>query len=163
MAISGRFIPKNPHKYAGNPNNIMFRSTWELRFMQFIDSKDSILKWASEEIKIPYVSPLDGLVHHYFPDFVIVYTDKSGAIQKEIIEIKPASQSIAERAKSDHDKAALLVNIAKWEFASRFAAQRGMTFRVLTEDSLFKQSQKKQMAKKPTTGRKPSKSRPGRK
>lgn len=149
MAISGRFIPSNPQKYAGNPNNIVFRSTWELTVMKFFDSSPAVIKWASEELKIPYISPLDGLQHMYYPDFIVVYTDKHGGIQKEIIEIKPHSQSVAEHAKSDRDKAALIVNNAKWKFATAFANARGMTFRVITEKTLFAQpSEKAKMAKK---------------
>lgn len=163
MAIGGKFIPKNPQRYAGNPNNIMFRSTWELRVMQFFDTSQSVIKWASEEVKIPYVSPLDGLVHNYYPDFIVIYTDKSGAIQKDLVEVKPASQSLAEKAKSDRDKAALLVNLAKWKFAEQWAKQRGMNFRVITENSIFKTSsaQKKSSGTKGT--RKTSSTRPTKK
>lgn len=143
MAIGGRFIPKNPQKYAGNPNGIVFRSSWELTVMKFFDSSESVIKWASEEIKIPYVSPLDNLVHHYYPDFIVIFTDREGNLRKEVVEVKPASQSLVEKAKSDRDKAALLVNNAKWQFASAWCAQRGMKFRVITEKSIFKQAEPK--------------------
>ena len=162
MAIGGRFIPKNPQKYAGNPGGIMFRSTWELKVMQFFDSNSNVLKWASEEVKIPYISPVDKLVHNYYPDFIVVYVDKFGAIQKELLEVKPASQALIEKAKSDRDKSALVVNLAKWKFAEAWAKQRGMTFRVLTERSIFMQTVGNQNSgkKKPTGTRKPSKTRP---
>ena len=164
MAIGGKFIPKNPQRYAGNPNNILFRSTWELRVMQFFDTSPSVIKWASEEVKIPYVSPLDKLVHNYYPDFIVIYTDKDGKIQKDVVEVKPLSESIAERAKSDQDKARLLVNDAKWKFAAQWAHARGMNFRVITEKSIFFQGpEKKKMAKtttKPRGTRKTTKTRP---
>lgn len=164
MAIGGQFYPKNPKKYAGNPTNIMFRSTWELRVMQMFDVNPTILKWASEEVKIPYISPLDNLVHHYYPDFIIVYQDRNGKIQKEILEVKPLSESLQHKAKSDQDKIRLLVNDAKWKFASQWAHARGMNFRVITEKSIFFQgTEKKKMAKtaKPTTTtRKTTKTRP---
>lgn len=156
MAIGGRFIPKNPQKYAGNPNGIIFRSTWELNVMKFFDSSQTVIKWASEEIKIPYISPLDNLVHHYYPDFIVVYTDRDGNIQKEIVEVKPASQSLAERAKSQQDKVALLVNDAKWKYAAAWAKSRGMTFRVITEKSIFRQVEK---VKKPKAPRRTNKTR----
>jgi hypothetical protein len=159
MAISGRFIPSNPQKYAGNPGNIMFRSTWELSCMKFFDSNANVLKWASEEVKIPYVSPLDNLIHHYYPDFIVVYTDKNGGIQKELLEVKPLSQSLAEKAKSDRDKAALLVNLAKWKAADVWCKQRGMVFRVITEKSIFKQANKPEKIKKPVGPKKTSKTR----
>jgi hypothetical protein len=125
--------------------------------MKMFDSNPNVLKWASEEFKIPYISPLDNLVHNYYPDFFVIYTDKHGGLQKEIVEVKPASQSLAERAKSDRDKAALLVNIAKWKFADAWAKQRGMTFRVITEHSIFKSNTPKtKQLKASTGGRKPS-------
>ena len=157
MAIGGRFIPTNPQKYAGNPGNIIFRSTWELAVMKMFDSNPNVLKWASEEIKIPYISPLDNLVHNYYPDFFVIYTDKYGGLQKEIVEVKPRAESLKEHAKTDAAKVALLVNDAKWKFAAAWAKQRGMTFRVITEHSIFRQkTPKPKIAKTPTGGRKPS-------
>lgn len=153
MALSGRFIPKNPQKYAGDPTKILWRSTWELSTMKFFDSSIAVLQWASEELVIPYISPLDGLKHKYYPDFVIVYKDKTGSIRKEILEVKPLSQSVAEHAKSDRDKMALIVNNAKWTYAIAFAKVHGMTFRVITEKSIFKQPTPK--VKKPKGGKRP--------
>lgn len=140
MANKGRFFPKHPEKYAGNPGNILFRSSWELVFMKWLDGSDAVLKWASEEIKIPYIKPTDGRIHHYYPDFVVIYQDKNGEIQKEIVEVKPLKETLAEKAKSDYDKVALAINIAKWKAANIFAAAHGMKFRVITESSLFRQN-----------------------
>ena len=145
MAAYGRFIPKNPQKYAGDPTKIMFRSSWETAAMKFFDSSAAVLKWGSEEIKIPYLKPFVDPVTgkpgvkpaNYFPDFVVVYQDKNGNIQKEILEIKPLKESLQEKAKTDRDKMALVVNIAKWKAAEAFARQHGMKFRVITEKSLF--------------------------
>lgn len=145
---SGRFIPKNPQKYVGNPNNIIFRSSWELAFLKFLDSSSAVLKYASEELAIPYIKPTDNRVHKYYPDFVVIYTDKSGAVQREIIEIKPLKESLAEKAKTDHDKIALTINIAKWKAAEEFAHRHDMKFRVITETSMFKQGPAKQRTSK---------------
>ena len=68
---SGKFRPKNIKKYKGNPTDIQYRSGWELRFMRYLDQNSSIVKWSSEEVVVPYRSPLDGRVHRYFPDFWI--------------------------------------------------------------------------------------------
>ena len=144
---SGRFIPKNPQKYAGNPNNVQFRSSWEVTMMKFLDSSEAVLKWGSEEIAIPYLKPvLDAAtgrpgvkVANYFPDFIVVYRDKNGAIQREILEVKPLKETLSEKAKTNHDKMALVINIAKWKAAEEFARRHGMKFRVITELSLFKQ------------------------
>lgn len=135
--MRGRFIPKNPEKYVGNPNQILFRSSWERSFMIWLDTNNAISRWASEELAIPYVSPLDNRVHRYFPDFIILYQDITGMVKKEIIEIKPYKESIVTKNMSDRDKKALIVNEAKWKAAAEFAERNNSTFRVLTERSLF--------------------------
>lgn len=140
--MKGRFIPKNPQKYAGNVAKIYFRSSWELAVLKYLDSNESVVKYASEELAIPYIKPTDNQVHMYYPDFIVVYRDKDGTIQKEILEIKPLKESLAEKAKTDHDKLALAINVCKWKAAEQFAKLHGMRFRVLTEQSLFKKSTK---------------------
>ena len=92
MSYKGKFRPKNPNKYKGNPSNIIYRSLLERRFMVYLDNNPSILKWQSEEIIIPYVSPVDNRVHRYFPDFYIKYKNSDGKIIEELIEVKPFNQ-----------------------------------------------------------------------
>jgi hypothetical protein len=71
-SYKGRFVPKNPQKYIGNSGNIIYRSSYEAQFMKWCDVNNSILHWASEEIVVPYVSPVDGHIHRYFVDFFIL-------------------------------------------------------------------------------------------
>ena len=78
----GKFKPTNPKKYRGNPTNIIFRSGWELKFMKFCDTNKDILEWGSEEVIIPYKSPLDGRYHRYFPDFSVKIRTKDKKIEK---------------------------------------------------------------------------------
>ena len=80
MAYKGRYRPSNERKYIGNPNNIIYRSLWERKFMQYCDLNENILEWASEEISIPYISPIDRKRHKYYPDFYIKYKDRDGKI-----------------------------------------------------------------------------------
>lgn len=134
----GRYNPKNPEKYMGDPSKIIFRSSWELRALQFFDTSPSILKYASEEIKIPYIKPTDGRIHHYYPDFLIVYKDRYGQIKKELLEIKPLKEVRLTKKSTLYDKVSIAINEAKWKAATAFAMQRGMTFRILTEASIFK-------------------------
>lgn len=133
----GRFLPKNPSKYVGNANNIMWRSSWELRFFIWLDSNPAVIRWGSEELAIPYISPLDGRPHRYFPDIIILYKHKDGSVRKEIVEIKPYAQTVLTPKTSERDKLALVVNQAKWEAATRFAEQMGAKFRVVTEKTMF--------------------------
>jgi hypothetical protein len=136
-AARGRFIPKNPQKYTGNASKIVFRSSWELRFFQWLDMNEAIVRWGSEELAIPYLSPLDLRVHRYFPDIIVLYKHKDGSIRKEIVEIKPYHETVLTPKSTDRDKKALLVNDAKWKAASIYAEQFGATFRVITEKTMF--------------------------
>jgi hypothetical protein len=134
----GKYIPKYPEKYVGDVQNIEFRSKWEIRFMEFCDANMNILKWGSEEIYIPYVKPTTKKVHRYYPDFFIMYKNSKGQIVKEIIEIKPKKEVALTKKSSLYDKVAIAINMAKWEAAKQFCTAHGMSFRVLTEDSLFR-------------------------
>ena len=92
MSYKGRYIAKNPKKYRGDPQRIIYRSLWERKFMVYCDTNDSIIEWGSEEIIIPYLSPWDGRIHRYFPDFYIKIKQHDESIKKFIIEVKPKKQ-----------------------------------------------------------------------
>ena len=85
MSYKGIFHPSNPKKYVGNPKRIVYRSLWERKFMVYCDTSKSIAEWGSEELAIPYISPLDKKMHRYYPDFYL----KTIEGNKFIIEIKP--------------------------------------------------------------------------
>jgi len=59
MSYSGKYKPKNYKKYRGDPTKIYYRSLWERRFMDYCDRNSKIIEWGSEEIVIPYISPVD--------------------------------------------------------------------------------------------------------
>ena len=92
MAYKGRFNISNPLKYKGDPQRIIYRSLWERKFMVYCDINDAILEWGSEEYIIPYLSPWDGRMHRYFPDFYIKVQQANGTTKKFIIEGKPKKQ-----------------------------------------------------------------------
>lgn len=146
--MHGRFIPKNPQKYVGNSNNILFRSSWELTFMKWLDQNNAVLRWGSEELAIPYVNPVktDAFgrpkISQYYPDFIILYRDTTGNIIKEIIEVKPHKETRLTPGMSERDKMMYAVNQAKWKAASIFAEAQGATFRVVTEKTLYKSKAK---------------------
>jgi hypothetical protein len=138
----GAFKPKNPEKYRGDPTKIIYRSSWELKFMNFVDKHPSILEWSSEETVIPYVSPVDNRWHRYFPDFVIKKKDVTGKVSTVLIEIKPRAQTIEPVRKTKINKAYINevftwgVNSAKWEAARKLCKKRGWDFEILTEKEL---------------------------
>jgi len=132
----GKYIPKHPEKYVGN-HTPSYRSSWELAFFNFCDNHPSITQWASESIRIPYRNPLSGKNTTYVPDIFMVYLDANGVSHAELIEIKPSAQATMEAAKSQRDKLAVALNIAKWTAARAFCANTGLTFRVVSEKDLW--------------------------
>jgi hypothetical protein len=142
MAYSGKFSPKNPQKYRGDFTNIVYRSTWECRVMTWLDNNDSIIEWGSEELVIPYRSPVDNRVHRYFPDFYVKVKQKDDTIRVMILEVKPARQTRPPEKKKKVTKQYIQevvtwgVNEAKWKAATEFCLDRGWTFKILTEHDL---------------------------
>ena len=148
MSYSGKFKPKNYKKYKGDPTKIYYRSLWERRFMVYCDNNPSIVEWGSEEIIIPYKSPLDKKIHRYFPDFYIKYVNSKGQAIREIIEVKPKSQCkpppVPKRQPRKFKQKVLtyIINQAKFESAEEFCKDRKMGFRILTEDHLVPKKKK---------------------
>jgi hypothetical protein len=106
--------------------------------MNFCDTNKSVQKWASEAIQIPYRDPLTGRQTVYVPDFFIQYVDKTNKMIVELIEVKPASQSILERVgKNKYNQAQFIKNQAKWAAANLWCRQQGIKFRILNENDLF--------------------------
>lgn len=142
MSYKGIYKPSFPEKYIGNYNNIIYRSLWERKFMYWCDHNENILKWSSEEIRVPYVSPLDNRIHQYFPDFYIKYKDNDGIIKESLIEIKPKKQlnppKVSKKVsqKKLYELKEYAKNQAKWKAAEEFCADRRWKFQVLTEDNL---------------------------
>ena len=142
MTYSGYFRPKNPKKYVGDHTNIVYRSSWECKVMTWLDTNPSIISWASEELIIPYISPVDNRYHRYFPDFLVKVQGKDGVTRTMIIEIKPRRQTKEPVKKKRVTKQYINevttwgVNQAKWKAAEEYALDRGWQFKVLTEDDL---------------------------
>ena len=140
MSYSGWFKPKNPAKYKGDPNNIVYRSSWELRVMKWLDEHPNIIWWASEELPIPYVSPVDNKVHRYFPDF-IAKVKQSGKETTMILEVKPYKQTQKPTQKRQtkrflQEVVTYAVNQEKWRAADLFCKEHGWQFKILTEKEL---------------------------
>jgi hypothetical protein len=138
----GFFKPKNPSKYVGDPTKIVFRSSWELKCMEFFDNSKDVISWQSEERAIAYRSPVDNSIHRYFPDFVIRVKTKDGAVETRMIEVKPKSQTIPPKKKANQkgflkEVMTYGVNSAKWKAAKYFCDKRGWKFVILTEDQIF--------------------------
>jgi len=139
----GKFHPQNPEKYKGDYKNIIYRSSWELKFMRYCDRNENILEWGSEEFYIPYYDPTTRKVRKYFPDFIMKVKESNGSIKKYIIEIKPKNQTIPpvktpkKRNKTFITEALTYEkNIAKWKAAKEFCDDRMIEFKIITEVEL---------------------------
>lgn len=121
MSYSGKFKPKNYKKYKGDPTQIFYRSLWERRFMVYCDNNPAIIEWGSEEVIIPYRSPIDKKVHRYFPDFYIKYVNSKGQSIRELIEVKPKKQCSPPKQPKRQTRrylqecATYMINQAKWK------------------------------------------------
>ena len=140
MSYKGWFTPRNPSKYKGDATNIVYRSSWELRVMKYLDEQPNVIWWASEELPIPYKSPIDQKVHRYFPDFVarIRQPDKEVTV---VMEVKPHKQTQlpVQKRKTQmflQEVATYAVNQEKWRAADLFCKEHGWKFLILTENDL---------------------------
>ena len=144
MTYKGRFSPTNPQKYKGDPSNIIYRSSWELKLMMKFDLHPDILEWSSEEIKIPYISPIDNRVHRYFPDFYVKKKNHSdGLIEHCLVEVKPHKETTPPKVQSGKPTRRYInevktwgINSAKWAAAEAYCANRGWKFYKMTEHDL---------------------------
>ena len=138
----GIFNPTHPEKYIGR-GSIKYRSSWELRFMNFLDTHPSVKQWASEAISIKYENPVAKKVKSYVPDFLIIYEDSGGNRQGELVEIKPYKETTLEAAgRSVKNQIQAVVNQAKWAAAAEFCKRNGLKFRVVTEHDMFSNTKK---------------------
>lgn len=141
-SYKGKYNPQNPSKYAGDPTKIIYRSLWERKFMVFCDTNPNVLRWASEELSIPYLSPVDNEYHNYYPDFIIKVKDKTNSVKTYLVEIKPEKQCREPEKKNKSNKTYItemrqwMINNKKWEAAKKFAKRHQWEFKILTEKSL---------------------------
>lgn len=138
----GKFQVQNPNKYIGK-GEPTYRSSWEFAFMQFCDNNPAVLQWASEAIHVNYRNPFTGKNTIYVPDFLIIYVDKNGKRHGEVIEVKPTKETTMEAARTQRDKAAVALNMFKWEAARKFCAAQGLSFRVVNEQDIFHGAKKR--------------------
>lgn len=142
MAYKGKFQPRNPSKYLGDPTNIVYRSRWELKFMVWLDTHSNVVQWGSEELVIPYRSPIDNRIHRYFPDFIVKKKTPDGRVETVVIEIKPKKETSPPTVINKPNKRYINevykwgVNSAKWEACGNYCKDRGWKFEILTEHEL---------------------------
>ena len=151
----GRYIqnfykPKNPHKYKGRVDQIVYRSSWEYEVMKWLDRHPHVLQWASEEpwFCIPYRHPLrpsSSNLARYYPDFWVRKVNKQGVVETWVVEVKPKKETEAppsltgKRAQSKKNlyaQATYVTNKAKWDSADKYCKARGWKFIIFTENQI---------------------------
>ena len=137
----GTFKPKNQSKFMGT--TARYRSGLELKFMKFCDNNPNVLKWGSENVIVPYISPLDNRTHKYYVDNYVEIRE-GNKIKKYLIEIKPSRQT--KKPSTNYKKKSHLlyetkmwvINQEKWKAAVVWAKRRGIEFKIITEKDLPK-------------------------
>jgi hypothetical protein len=138
----GRYPVINTSKYAGDATQVVYRSLWELKFMKWCDHNSAVLEWGSEEIVIPYLSPVDNRIHRYFVDFYMKIQNADGTASRYLIEIKPAKFTVPPvhpgRKTQRYIQEVMTwgVNQSKWKQATEFCDTQGWKFLILTEKEL---------------------------
>jgi hypothetical protein len=135
----GRYKPTNVEKYAGDPNNVVYRSGWERSVMKWCDTSPQVVQWVSEEIIIPYICETDNRPHRYFMDFLIKFKDG----RTVLVEVKPAKETIPPKTGKGRSRRTILnegmtyiKNQSKWKAAQEYALDRGWHFEIWTEKEL---------------------------
>ena len=134
--LQGYFKPRNGSKYRGNPSNIIYRSSLELKYMCWLDDNPQVLQWSSEETRILYLDKATGKTRYYYPDFWY----RTTGIQY-LVEVKPAHQCKPPRKGTKtyiKEVRTYATNTSKWQAAERYAQIKGMEFVIMTEKDLAK-------------------------
>ena len=143
MAYKTYYIIKNKSKYMGNPDNIICRSLWERRVCKYLDENTNIIRWGSEELIIPYYSPIDKKTHKYFPDFIAEIQNNDSEIRTIVIEVKPKKQTKPPKKPKRQTKnyinecVIFTINEAKWKSAEQFCKKKKWEFIILTETDIL--------------------------
>jgi hypothetical protein len=142
MSYKGKFRPKFPQKYKGDPTNIVYRSLWERQCMTNFDQNPNVIQWSSEEVVVPYKSPIDGRWHRYFPDFLIRIRKPDGSTETILIEVKPFKETKEPKPRNSITRNYLYevktwgINTSKWKAAEEYCKDRKWKFMILTEKEL---------------------------
>lgn len=134
----GVYKPVNNLKYIGGKYP-RYLSSWELKFFKWCDRNPHVTKWSSENVHIPYISPVDGKLHKYLVDNV-VYIKEKNKVVKYLIEIKPHKQTRPPSKHGNKKKTTIIyetvtwnINQAKWLAAKKWADNNGYIFQIVTE------------------------------
>lgn len=162
----GYYRVKNRDKYIGDPNLIIYRSSWEFALCKWADASPSILRWSSEPLKIPYYdrvsklvecrklgldpnNPKNWVIKNYNTDFFIEIDKGNNIVEKWLIEVKPEHKlkkpippkqeaTLKEQRRFNMLAKEYIINEQKFLAISAYAKKTGMKFYIFTENIMTK-------------------------
>lgn len=142
----GYYKPHRTEKYVGQLP-IIYRSSWERKFMIWCDTNQLVLSWSSEPVEIPYWSSFHKKQRTYNPDFYIKVLKEDGTIDQLIVEIKPEAQIRKPEPPAVNSRKAVqnyqflaeqyVTNRDKYLAAQQYATERNCRFVIMTEKTLM--------------------------
>lgn len=115
---------------------VIFRSSYEHKFIWWLEKSNVVKRWGSESVCIPYHLPWDEKPHSYWPDYIVEMTD--GRII--LVEVKPYNQTVPpDPLLNDRNSLAYrtyVKNYCKWKAANEFCKHNDMEFKILTERTI---------------------------
>lgn len=156
--ITGYYELKNPGKFLGT-DKPYYKSSYECRMMYWCDMNKNVIEWNYEPFPIDYIfevpwnapewkkNLVDFKTHRYYMDFYAKILLSDGTVQRYMLEIKPANQTIEPKEPKRKTKKAMnnfflntqeyIKNSNKWKAAEEFCLKKGYKFQVLTEQNLY--------------------------
>lgn len=151
--LSGYYKLINESKYVADPKQIVYRSSLELKFCNFLDKNPNVIKWGSEIIGVPYIGS-DNKQHTYYLDFYVEMKNPSNpaGYDRLLVEVKP-SVEVDRVIKNEPPKKPLKItpqslknweyaileffkNRLKWQAAQSFSRTKSMSFIIVTEKTI---------------------------
>ena len=112
---------------------IIYRSSYEKKFIIWLEQNNMVKYWGSECFKIPYMMP-DGSQHSYYPDYFVELVNG----EKWVVEIKPYNQTQKPVNENCWVAKEYVKNMCKWKEAKQFCGNKGFKFHIFTEKTIEK-------------------------
>jgi hypothetical protein len=115
-------------------DSIIYRSSYEKKFIIWLEQNKHVKYWGSECFSIPYILITDGKMHSYYPDYFVEL--ESGECW--VVEIKPYNQTQKPVNENCWAAKEYIKNMCKWKATKEFCESKGYKFKVFTERTIEK-------------------------
>ena len=154
----GNYLPKNRDKFykLNKEGGVYYRSSYEQKVLIFLDLNEDITLVAVEHLAIPYVlkkvdkynSLISESSHQYFVDFYYELKMQDGSTKRVALEVKPKQQTVPPSFKETSKMSKKQLesykwaidewnkNMSKWTYAIEYCKQKGIFFKIITEDEI---------------------------